>query len=140
VNVYLDASVLVALFTRDAFTQRANDFLDAALPILAVSDFAAAEFASAVARMTRTREITLDEARSILADFDVSRSRVADEPDIVPADVAVAASFIRRLDLTLRTADGINIAIAQRVGALLATFDIKMAASARAVGTAIADA
>ena len=68
-NVYLDASVLVALFTRDAFTQRANDFLDAELPILVVSDFAAAEFASAVARMTRTREITLDEARIVLDRF-----------------------------------------------------------------------
>lgn len=139
-SVYPDASVLVALFTRDTFTQRANDFLDAELPILVVSDFAAAEFASAVARMTRRREITFDEARIVLTDFDAWRSRVADEPHVAPADVAAAASFIRRLDLTLRTADAINIAIAQRVGAVLATFDTKMAASARAVGTPIADA
>ncbi len=139
-SVDLDASLLVALLTSDAFTQRAHDFLDAELPILVVSDFAAAEFASAVARMTRTHESTLDDARIVLTDFDVWRSRVADGPHIVPADVAVAALFTRRLDLTLRTADAINIAIAQRVGATLATFDTKMAASARAVGTPIADA
>jgi predicted nucleic acid-binding protein len=128
------------LFTHIAFTQRANDFLNAALPVVVISDFAAAEFASAVARMVRTREVTLDEARFILADFDVWRFRVADQPHIAPDDVATAASFIRRLDLTLRTADAINIAIAQRVGAVLATFDTKMAGSARAVGTAVADA
>jgi predicted nucleic acid-binding protein len=139
-SVYLDASMLVALFTDDALTQRATAFMAAELPIIVVSDFAAAEFASAVARMTRTREITLDEARGVLADFDTWRSRVADQPAIAPADVATAASFIRRLDLTLRTADAINIAIARRVGAQLATFDTKMAASARAVGVEIADA
>src|ERR1700733_11847944 len=139
-SVYLDASVLVALFTNDAFTQRANDFLDAQLPVIVVSDFAAAEFASAVARMTRTHEITIEAARTILNDFDIWKSRVADQPHTVSADVAVAASFIRRSDLTLRTADAINIAIAQRIGALLATFDLKMAASASALGTPIAAA
>ena len=48
-SVYLDASVLVALFARDAFTARANAYLETELSAIVVSDFAAAEFASAVA-------------------------------------------------------------------------------------------
>jgi predicted nucleic acid-binding protein len=46
--------------------------------------------------------------------------------------------FLRRLDLALRTPDAINIAMAQRLGATLVTFDKKMAAAARSIGTAVA--
>jgi len=139
VSVYLDASILVALFTRDAFTDRANEFLATELPVLVVSDFAA-EFASAVARLMRINQITGPEASAILAAFDSWRLRVADTPGILSSDVTTAASYIRRLDLTLRTADAINIAMAERIGATLATFDVKMADSARAIGVPVAAA
>jgi predicted nucleic acid-binding protein len=47
--------------------------------------------------------------------------------------------MLRRLDLNLRTPDAIHIAIAQRLGAELATFDVRMAESAEALGvTAVA--
>ena len=139
-SVYLDASILVALFTRDAFTDRANEFLATELPVLIVSDFAAAEFASAVARLMRINQITRPEARAILAAFDAWRLRVADTTGILSSDVTTAASFIRGLDLTLRTADAINIAMAERIGATLATFDVKMGDSARAIGVPVAAA
>jgi predicted nucleic acid-binding protein len=140
VSVYLDASVLVALFTRDAFTDRANAYLDTELPAIAVSDFAAAEFTSAVARLVRMRIFTGAEAEAVFDDFEIWRLREADRPGILASDVATAASFIRRLDLTLRTADAINIAMAERIGATLATFDIKMGESARAIGVPVASA
>jgi predicted nucleic acid-binding protein len=41
---------------------------------------------------------------------------------------------LRRLDLTLRTPDALNIAIAQRAGAAMATFDARMAEAAQALG------
>lgn len=44
--------------------------------------------------------------------------------------MATAAGYLRRLDLPLRTADAINIAMTQRLGADLATFDTAMAQSA----------
>ncbi len=138
--VYLDASVLVALFTQDALTDRATQFLEATRPVVTVSDFASAEFASAVARLTRMQEITQEEARAVLADFDLWRLRTTHTSVVTTADIAAAAAYLRRLDLTLRTADAINIAIAQRLEAPLATFDIKMAASARVLGSAVAEA
>jgi hypothetical protein len=44
VSVYVDASVLVALFTDDALAIRADGFLRTRSPVVIVSDFAAAEF------------------------------------------------------------------------------------------------
>ena len=57
-----------------------------------------------------------------------------------PSDIASAEAYLRRLDLNLRTPDALNIAIAQRVGATLVTFDLRMAEAARTLGTAVAPA
>ena len=56
---------------------------------------------------------------------------------MTPGDLAAATMFLRRLDLPLRTPDALHIAIAQRLGATLVTFDRQMAASAHALGTAV---
>ena len=139
-RVYLDASVIVALLTNDPLTQRAEKFLRTTKPVVVLSDFAAAEFASAIARRVRTKEMTADEARMAFSMLDAWAARTMERAEISGADVKSAEIFLRRLDLTLRTPDAINIAIAQRVDASLATFDAKMAASAHALGTEVADA
>jgi predicted nucleic acid-binding protein len=134
-SVYLDASVLVALFTNDFFTARADAYLRGANPILIVSDFAAAEFASSVARSVRTKAISPDEARQIFANFDAWLIRTTPREPTTTQDIAAAEAYLRRLDLTLRTPDAVNIAIAQRFDATLATFDEKMGVCARMLGT-----
>jgi predicted nucleic acid-binding protein len=134
VRVYLDASVLVTLLMVDTLTARADKFLRTSAPILIISDFAAAEFASAVARRVRTGDITTDEARQGFSAFDSWTSLATQRAETTAEDVRASEGFLRRLDLTLRTADALNIAIAQRVRAALATFDRSMAASARALG------
>ena len=102
-----------------------------------VSDFAAADLASAIARRVRTGELGADDARAVFATFDAWTARAAGRAETDAAAVAAAGAFLRRLDLTLRTPDALHIAIAQRVTAELLTFDRKMAASARALGTAV---
>jgi hypothetical protein len=134
---YLDASILVALLTAEPFSDRAGAFVLANPAALIVSDFAGAEFASAIARRVRMRESTLSDARRDLSDFDIWVTRSAQRVEISPADVAAATAFLRRLDLTLRTPDALHIAIAERIGATLTTFDQRMAASARALGVAV---
>lgn len=49
-SVYLDARILVALFTDDAFSSRADKILRQLKTSMVVSDFAAAEFVSALAK------------------------------------------------------------------------------------------
>jgi uncharacterized protein len=140
VSVYLDASVLVALLTEDALTLRADAFLRGCTAALIVSDFAAAEVASVVARHVRTREISMDDARAAFTTFDEWTARATVRAETTGADIASATTFLRRLDLALRTPDAINIAIAQRLEATLLTFDVKMIDCARALGVAVADA
>jgi predicted nucleic acid-binding protein len=135
---YLDASVVVALFVIDPSSARAEAFLSANSEILNVSDFGAAELSSAVARRVRTRDLTPDEGRLAFSNFDSWLARSADRQETATADIDAASRILRRLDVNLRTPDALHIAIAQRIGATLVTFDHGMAAGARALGMAVA--
>jgi predicted nucleic acid-binding protein len=137
VSLYLDASVLVALLTIDPLSARADALLDTHRTDLIVSDFAAAEFSSAIARRVRTGEIAREAGQADLANFDLWTARLAQRVEIVPCDVAAAQAYLRRLDLTLLTPDALHIAIAARIDATLVTFDRAMATSARALGMAV---
>jgi predicted nucleic acid-binding protein len=132
-TLYLDASVLVALFTHDPLTARADKALRTTTPKVVVSDFAAAEFSSAIARRVRTGELAAREARAAFAAFDEWTARSAQRAQTGAADIAVAVTLLRRLDLTLRMPDAINIAIVLRLEAELLTFDDKMTACAKAL-------
>ncbi len=137
-SVYLDASVLVALFTNDSLTARADSFLRANPAVLLVSDFAAAEFSSVIARLVRTKEITKNDARTVFSNFDTWTASTTQRALLHGADIIAAEVLLRRLDLALRTPDALNIAIARRMEAPLVTFDKTMAIAARAVGAEIA--
>jgi uncharacterized protein len=135
---YLDASILVALLTVKPFSGRADTFVRTYPDGLIVSDFAAAEFASAIARRVRMREATIEEARSDLSDFDSWVMRSAQQVHIVTADIAIATMCLRRLDFPLRTPDALHVAIARRLDSTLVTFDRQMAVAARTLGAAVA--
>ena len=136
-SVYLDASVLAALFTVDPFSERTDRFFRGLGAVAVVSDFGAVELASAISRHVRMRELTKDEAQQALSAFDLWAARMTSRVETLSLDVRAAEAYLRRLDLTLRTADALNIAIAQRLGAELATFDVRMADSARAIGLSV---
>lgn len=136
-RLYLDASVLVGLLAPDALSARADALLRARPPALLVSDFAAAEFASALGRRVRMGELAAEKARAAFENFDAWTLQATRRVETTTADVRAAEAFLRRLDLTLRTPDALNIAIAQRMGAALATFDEKMAVAARELGVGV---
>jgi predicted nucleic acid-binding protein len=138
VGVYFDASVIVALLTNDALTDRARTLLQSHPLTPVVSDYAAAEVASVIARRVRTGELTEAEARASFDSLDQWTRTFVQQVQTAPSDIAMAAGFIRRLDLTLRVPDAINIAIAQRLGVVLATFDKGMASCATTLGVAVA--
>jgi predicted nucleic acid-binding protein len=123
----------VPIFLTEPASERADSFLKSRTAPLIVSDYAAAEFASAIARRHRMGDITRAKAIEICASFDTWRDR-AQRVETTTRDIATAERFLRRLDLTLRMPDALNIALAQRLGAALATFDTKMAGNARALG------
>lgn len=81
----------------------------------------------------------MEEAREAFSVLDVWTTRAVRRITTSSADVAAATAYLRRLDLTLRTADALNIAIAERTGCTLLTFDRKTAESAQAIGVSVAD-
>jgi uncharacterized protein len=135
---YFDTSFLVGLFVDfDAFAKSAEViYVDADDPLL-VSDFAAAEFSSVIARLMRMDLVPEDEARAIFSRFDTWRTRSAQAANVAGIDVQTATALARRLDLNIRAPDAINLAIAQRLGASIATFDRRMARNAGVLGIAV---
>jgi len=139
-GVYFDASLIVSLFVEDALTGRADAYIATHRPTAAISDLAAAEFASSVSRSVRMKSMTRVQGQAILMEFDAWRAREATSCFVDTADVTTADVLLRRLDLPLRTPDALNIAIAERHGFELATFDEQMKVAARLVGLRLAPA
>ena len=137
-SLYLDASVLVALFVIDPSSARAEAFLSAHPEIVVVSDFGIAEFSSAVGRRVRTRDLTRKDGQLAFSNLDTWIARSAYREEVTTADIDAATRILRRLDVNLRAPDAIHIAIARRVEATLVTFDRGMAAGTRALGIAVA--
>jgi uncharacterized protein len=138
VSLYLDASVLVALFLIDPSSARAAAFLSAHPAIVIVSDIGAAEFSSAVARRVRTGDLTQDEGQLAFLHFDMWVARSASRRETTSGDIEAADRILRRLDVNLRTPDAIHIAAARRLAATLVTLDRGMAVAGRALGMAVA--
>ncbi|MBL8551147.1 MAG: type II toxin-antitoxin system VapC family toxin [Hyphomonadaceae bacterium] len=137
VSVYLDASVLVSLFIADANSKSALGKVRRVTEPLVVSDFGAAEFASAVSRRVRMRLTAADVAHAALASFDAWMSANAEAVELAPSDVAATARMLRRLELNLRTPDAVHLAIVRRIGAALLTLDKDMKAFARSAGVQV---
>lgn len=136
---YLDANAIIGLLTADPLTGRVRAVLAQNGDPLIVSDFAAAEFTAVVGRKMRSGAITREHALDAIALLDQWRSRVTCvQLDVT--DVARADQFLRRLDLPLQPPDAMHIAIAQRLGSVLVTFDRRMASAARTLGLAVAGA
>jgi len=137
-SVYFDASVIVSLFINDDLNERAEEFVRANSPTICLSDFAAAEFSSALSRRVRVKTLSRSQARVAFREFDLWRTTGIVALETTTADVAAADGYLRRLDLPLRTPDALNIALADRAGAALATFDEPVARCAKALGVRLA--
>jgi predicted nucleic acid-binding protein len=134
VSVYLDASVLVSLFVPDANSQRAFRTLRRTSDSVVVSDFAAAEFASAIAKRVRMTQTTRADALSAFLAFDAWSANCAQSAELTTQDISDCVHYLRRLDHPLRAPDAIHVAIAKRCGAKLFTFDASQRAFAKRQG------
>lgn len=131
---YLDASALVSLFLPDIHTPTIRHYLRSEHPLLGVSDFAVAEFASAVARRMRIGEFTASRAAHALNVSDSWLAASAERLELDPVDIRVATTFVRRFELCLRAPDALHLAICRRLGLPLLTFDRNQAVAAVALG------
>jgi predicted nucleic acid-binding protein len=87
----------------------------------------------------RIGELSEENGKKGLEVFDLWCDHRARRAQIEPGDITRAERHVRNINLTLRGPDAIHIAIAQRLGATLVTFDQRMAAAARALDIAVVE-
>lgn len=136
-SAYLDTSVLLPTLVVEPSTEAVYDCLGVVDQELLISDFAAAEVASALSRLVRMGLLTGVDASARLADFDAWRATMSLPVDIQASDARLAYIYVRRFDLRLRAPDALHLAIAQRLGATLVTLDRRMANAAAELGAAV---
>ena len=136
-RVYLDASVVVPTLVQEPGSDAVDNLIEQLSEPPLLSSFVIGETASALARLTRMEKLTASDVRDRLASFDRWVVLDAEVIEIEPVDVRLAGLFVRRLELGLRMPDAIHIATAQRIGAALATLDIRLAGAASALNVAI---
>ena len=139
-RAYLYASVLLTTLIAEPATKAVYDRLGADDQEVLISDFAAAEVASALSRLVRIALFTGADASAAsarLADFDVWRAAMSLPVDIRASDARLAYIYARRFDLRLRAPDALHMAIARRLDAPLVTLDRRPAIAARELGVAV---
>ncbi len=130
--VYVDTSVLVALFTNEATAERVTTwFADESRPLVS-GDWCMTEFASALALKRRTLQINIKQSNAAWKVF----SQFCDQNlRLLPLERDVfseAAHLIRHSKNGLRAGDALHLALALRVSAVaFFTLDARLAESAK---------
>ncbi len=129
--IYFDASVLLPTIVEESTSASIDRLVKQTVRPLIVGEFAAAEVSSAIWRLVRMKEMTPDDGRARLADFDAWRAAATESVDTREADIRLAHILVRRFDLRLRASDALHLAICRRLSFGLATLDRRLAAAAR---------
>lgn len=133
-SAYLDASAIIPILIEEPASDAIDAFAADRAGSLVISDFTAAEVASALSIGARTGRLTREAAVRYLAEFDTWRAVMAQDVDITQSDARLANIFVRRFDLMLRAPDALHAAICRRTGLQLVTLDLRLAAAAQALG------
>ena len=136
-SAYLDASALVPTLVDEPASATMVAFFEQYRVTLVVSEFAAAEVASALSRLVRTGTMTADEAKARLIAFDAWRSTGTEPVEFHATDMRAANIYVRRFDLMLRAPDALHAAICRRLDLTLVTLDRRLATAARELGVAV---
>jgi predicted nucleic acid-binding protein len=128
---------MLPILVKEPASAAVDAFMSTVQYELWVSDFAAAEVASALSRLVRTGLLQQNDGTTRLADFDVWRAAMTKAAEVHAVDVRLAGAYVRRFDLALRAPDALHIAIARRLDAALVTLDRSLATAARDLGIAV---
>ncbi len=137
---YLDTSFIAPAFVHEAQSEACLDWLAAkAAGSLYASAWVQTEFASAVARKRRQREIRPSHAAAALTGFNdwLGNSCVLLPVEVI--DFERAAAMIGQPGVSLRAGDALHLAVVERGHLALKSYDSGLLRAARLLGISIAD-
>ena len=138
-NLYLDASALVSLFAADAHTPRIQGLIARSSEGVVVSEWGLAEFTSALAIGVRTTSLQASERDHAEGTLNAWLARQDPPVSLEPGDAETARRLIRATLRPLRAADALHLAIIQRCGFSLVSFDKRMCEAAEDLGIPVED-
>ncbi len=136
-SLYLDASVILPTLVDEASSETVDRFFRSREDAIVVSEFGAAEVASALSRLTRGGQLKGELATACLRQFDAWRSIIATDVEVTSPDLKAASLFVRQFELGLRTPDALHLALCRRADLTLVTLDRRLAAAALPLGVKV---
>lgn len=134
--MYLDTSVLVALYVPEALSKAAEKAARASPP--AVSELTEVEFASVIARRIRERTLSLADGQLVLRTLDAHlSSRHYERLPVVAGTYGEASRLLRSRAAPIATLDALHLAIAISNHQPLCTADRQLARAAAQFGAEV---
>ncbi len=132
-TIYGDTPALAAAVLNEPMSADVREFFKRTTEPVIVSDFARLEFGAVVSRAARTRRFDPAAASRALAGFDLF-SAASRPMRHGRADFDLAEKLVRDFGTKLSAPDALHLASAKNAGAVLATYDVRLAEAARAGG------
>jgi uncharacterized protein len=130
-SYYLDTSAIVPLYFPEKTSAALARWIRDAEPPFVVSDFAIAEFSSALSRNVRMGLLTETGAQKLISAFDIWRTEECTFVEIQPVDIREATKLVQQPSPKLLTPDAIHLATSKRLGLILVSLDTDLLAHAR---------
>lgn len=131
--IYLDTSVVVAFYCPEAISPRAEAIVRGKVPIF-ISDLTEVEFASALARKVRIRDIAPEDAAAVRSHFTAHlEGGVYRRTSLGTHHIRSARELLSGMRAPLRTLDALHLAIVAAERLRLITADRLFASAARAL-------
>jgi uncharacterized protein len=132
--IYVDTSLLLAVYAPEARSKEADEILESASSIF-ISDLTAAEFYVGLARKVKLKTLTIAQAVAAKAAFESHLDEGAlQRLPLRTSHSEAAGDLAWKTSVMLRSLDAIHLAVAADLGAPVATFDGRLADAARDLG------
>ncbi|MBW4477836.1 MAG: type II toxin-antitoxin system VapC family toxin [Tolypothrix brevis GSE-NOS-MK-07-07A] len=135
--IYLDTSIVAPLYWLEALSDTVEELVLSESE-LGLSQLVEVEFVSALSRRVRMREISQDDATTIVERFQTDiDSGFYTRINLETIHYHLAREWISRFTTPLRTLDALHLAVASQNNIRLVTADAALAASAQFLGVNI---
>lgn len=130
---YIDTSVLTAYYCPEPLSRKAQDTLSKDIPT--ISNLTEVEFASALSRKVRLKELAPEDASRVAAVFQTHLDgNIYQRIFLENAHYELAKNWMGQMKVPLRTLDALHLAVAATQNMQFVTADKPLAKAAKALG------